>query len=399
MSEWLLASLWHQGLLLSLAVLLMGVLRRAVLKHLGAGSAYAAWLLVPAMLVTPWLPRPAREPLLQVLQAAGQGAATTGTVFPAPPADQARLWLALWLAGAALVAAAQTARQLRLTRLGDRLPAGSSPALIGLLRPRVALPEDFEQRFSPQERELILAHERVHRDRLDNFWNLLACALTALHWWNPLTWWAIRRMRADQELACDAAVLAARPAALADYTRALLAAHDLTPHGAPLASRWTSSHPLVERIAMLKRSTALSRRRAAALCLTLLGIVGGAYAAQTGTPAADPAQSVEIRLDVAVGDYKSSPRLITALGVPAAIEWGPTRDNTWRLDFTVTRDADGQLQVLTQSRHQGKTLGRHTNHIASGQPFGHRLDAEDGTPPLQMTRVVTLLPTADKPSR
>ncbi|PTT89225.1 hypothetical protein DBR42_08280, partial [Pelomonas sp. HMWF004] len=251
MSERLLSVLLQQAALLSAGIILLATLRPLLLKRLGAGGVYTAWVLVPALLLTPLLPRPPQEPLRVVLQAVRNSEAVAAPALPAPPPDQPVIWLALWLGGAALVAATAAWRQWRLARLGERLPAGSSPALVGLFKPRVALPVDFEQRFSPAERELILAHEQVHRDRLDNLWNLLACALTALHWWNPLAWLAARRLRADQELACDAAVLATRPDALADYTRALLSAHDLHHLGAPLASRWGTTHPLVERIAML----------------------------------------------------------------------------------------------------------------------------------------------------
>jgi beta-lactamase regulating signal transducer with metallopeptidase domain len=298
MSERLL-SLWlQQALLLSVGVLLIAALRPLLLRRLGASSVYAAWLLVPTLLATPLLPQPTQEPLRVVLQATGASQTLAAPALPAPPPDQALIWLALWLGGTAFVAATQTWRQWRLTSLGPSLPAGSSPALVGLLRPRVALPVDFEQRFPPAERELILAHEQVHRERLDNLWNLLACALTALHWWNPLAWWAARRLQADQELACDAAVLATRPDALADYTRALLAAHDLTPHGAPLASRWGSAHPLVERIAMLTRSHRVSRGSGVALAAGLLALAGIAYAAQGDAQPPAEAPMVELKLDM-----------------------------------------------------------------------------------------------------
>jgi len=297
MSEALLAVLLHQALLLSLGIALLWALRRPLQRRLGAGASYAAWLLVPALLFAPALPRPAQEPLKVVLQAAGMSATQALPALPAPATSTAGLWLALWLAGTGFVVGLQTQRQWRLERLGERLPAGSSPALVGLLRPHVALPADFEQRFSAAERELILAHEQVHRDRLDNLWNLLACALTALHWWNPLAWWAARRMQADQELACDATVLAARPQARADYTRALLAAHDLTPHAAPLASHWGTAHPLVERIAMLNRPLPLNRRAALLLAAGMTIASAVVYAAEA-PPTAAGAGYIEMQLKV-----------------------------------------------------------------------------------------------------
>ncbi|PTT80893.1 hypothetical protein DBR42_18810, partial [Pelomonas sp. HMWF004] len=205
---------------------------------------------------------------------------------------------------------------------------------VGLWQPRVALPADFEARFTPDERELILAHEEVHRARHDNAWNLLACMLTALHWWNPLAWLAARRLQADQELACDAAVLSDHPDALAAYTRALLAAHDLTPHGAPLASRWGSSHPLVERIAMLNRARRATRLGAAALTTTLIAATGLAYAAQGSAPAPEAPQ-VELKLDVrhitgtdkAWTTLTSQPTIRTALGKRALVIFNGTPDH------------------------------------------------------------------------
>lgn len=390
-------ALVQQALLLSLAVALLRVLRPLLIR-LGAGAVYAAWLLVPALLLTPALPRPTQEPLRLAMQAAGGGNTPVAwpTLLSTPTTSHAMLWLlALWLGGAALVVLVQARRQWRLARLGERLPAGSSPALVGLLRPRLALPLDFEARFDAAQRELVIAHEQVHRQRQDNLWNLLACSITALHWWNPLAWWALRRLRADQELACDATVLASRPHARADYTRALLAAHDLRNLGAPLASRWGTTHPLVERIAMLSRPKPLTRRRAALLGIPLLCISGAAYALQAGAPNAQPgadARMVEIRLALSSGEFKASPRLITALGARSSLQMEIAPGNIWRLDFTVTQGADGKLQVLTQPRHAGKALDPHTELLASGETSERRVGGADGVPSLLMTRVVTLLP-------
>jgi hypothetical protein len=296
------------------------------------------------------------------------------------------------------VLAAQARRQWQLARLGPRLPAGHSPALVGLLRPRLALPVDFEQRFTAEAQALILAHEAVHRRRRDNAFNGLAAVLTALHWWNPLAWWAARRFQADQELACDAAVLAAHPGSTAAYTHALLAAHGLTPHGAPLASAWGSSHPLVERIAMLNHTSTLTRRRAAALALALSSAIGLAYAAQGEAP--QPAQQVEIRLAINADGKALNPRLITALGVPARIEWGDKPDAVWRIDMTVDRAAGDQLKTVTQVSFAGKAVGgHHTGYLRSGESAGFNFGAP-GSPNVQFTRTLTLLPPdAPPPAR
>jgi beta-lactamase regulating signal transducer with metallopeptidase domain len=366
MSERLLNLLLQQALLLSAGIALVAPLRPLLLRHLGAGGVYATWLLVPLLLAAAWLPRPAQEPLLVALQAAGTTMTATTPALPVLPAGQAPAWLTLWLAGAALVATTQAVRQARLARQGPLLPAGSSPALVGLLWPQVALPIDFEQRFNAAERELILAHEQVHRDRRDNFWNLLACLLAALHWWNPLAWWAARRMRADQELACDAAVLATRPGATADYTRALLAAHDLTQHGAPMASRWGTTHPLVERISMLNHARRLSGLGRMAIGALLLVAAGLGYALQAAEPPKDGRRAA-LKLDISYRTDKdgerqtlsSQPTLRVRLGERATLMFNGTPDKPTPQTLSialVARDAGNDRVELQMEVGKGSPL-------------------------------------------
>lgn len=95
----------------------------------------------------------------------------------------------------------------------DRAPrvivssAVESPAVTGIFRPSLLLPAGFPDGFTHEETRLILLHEFTHLKRHDLIVNGLACVLQALHWFNPLLWFAFARMRADREAACDASVL------------------------------------------------------------------------------------------------------------------------------------------------------------------------------------------------
>ena len=53
----------------------------------------------------------------------------------------------------------------------------------------------------------VLAHERAHKRHLDGLWALLRCAALAIHWFDPLAWWAAVLSRRDQELFADAGAL------------------------------------------------------------------------------------------------------------------------------------------------------------------------------------------------
>jgi bla regulator protein BlaR1 len=82
-----------------------------------------------------------------------------------------------------------------------------SPALCGGLRPCILVPLEFIEQFKASQWRLIFLHELAHVRRGDVWWNWLALALQALHWFNPVLWLGFHRWRADRELACDGLTL------------------------------------------------------------------------------------------------------------------------------------------------------------------------------------------------
>ncbi|MBB4845466.1 beta-lactamase regulating signal transducer with metallopeptidase domain [Paucibacter oligotrophus] len=421
MIESLFTLLLRQSLLLSLGVILVLALRPWLLRLAGPDAARKSWALLPLLLLSTCLPRPAQEPVQVFWGSAAQGsegmaAAVLGRL-PASAGNSELLLLSLWAAGAVLVTAMQWRRQravnqqliwpkpgsrARASKLA-RLPAGASPALIGVWPGRIALPQDFEQRFTPAERRLILAHELQHQRRCDNAWNLLACLLCCLHWFNPLAWLAWRRLRHDQELACDAAVLQRRPTQRAAYAKALLAAQGLRPMLAPGSCSWMlpTTHPLIERIAMLKTHaphSALRRHASQGLLgLLLLSGLGGAYLAQA-EPAPDK-QLVELKLTMSFnGEKVAQPRLITALNVPATVEWDQGDANgAWRIVTTVTQEPSGDLRIhsrFSDGRPLQAHTGWHTQIGAAGQLMQMQVTSAAQGPALALERVVNLIPAS-----
>jgi hypothetical protein len=163
--------------------------------------------------------------------------------------------------------------------------AGTSPAMLGILRPRLVLPLDFRQRYSRAERRLILQHERTHVERGDSITNLAMAVLRAIQWWNPLVIFASRALSRDQERACDARVIHRHPNQLRTYADALSKTLCRTTPHLPLVCQWQSFHPTVERIAMLK----IHRHRRARLHLAATIIAGAAAVASAIGYAARPA--------------------------------------------------------------------------------------------------------------
>jgi len=86
-----------------------------------------------------------------------------------------------------------------------------SPSLFGCLRPRILLPEHLADRIPLEELRCIFLHELAHLKRGDLWLSWLVAVLQALHWFNPLIWWAFARMRADRDAASDALALRRMP--------------------------------------------------------------------------------------------------------------------------------------------------------------------------------------------
>ena len=103
------------------------------------------------------------------------------------------------------------------------------PMTWGWLCPAVLLPADAGS--WPVERlRVVLLHELAHIRRGDFLTQLGGELARGLFWFHPLSWWSLRRLRAEQEAACDDCVLAAGVHA-DDYAEDLLAVTARLPAG------------------------------------------------------------------------------------------------------------------------------------------------------------------------
>ena len=135
--------------------------------------------------------------------------------------DWARIAKTVWLAGAAALGLVFLAVNLRfgkkLRRSRERveetdacLPVYESgetdtPCLFGVAKPSIYVTPDT--RTEAETLRYALAHEQTHYRHGDNLWAVLRGVCLALHWYNPLVWWAAELPRRDAELACDEATI------------------------------------------------------------------------------------------------------------------------------------------------------------------------------------------------
>jgi beta-lactamase regulating signal transducer with metallopeptidase domain len=101
------------------------------------------------------------------------------------------------------------------------LPGLKSPATAGWWNPRILLPEVCEELGPTPQVADVLCHELVHVKRRDYFWAGLGDLICCLLFFHPAVWRARKSMVLQAELACDLAVLEARPGNRADYADSL----------------------------------------------------------------------------------------------------------------------------------------------------------------------------------
>jgi len=333
MTEFLLL-LGKLNLAMGAAIIVAFLLRRPLRAWFGAPVAYALWLLVPVACLASLLPprtyalppayvmplhnpaarnppaqnpagqypavrmpvtKPIAQPAPRIPEQLAEHIAPVQSMISAKTAsldsaflDYAALLFAAWVLGMVLMALYLVRLQIRFhatMRLGE-----AGPVVLGFFRPRLVMPDNFQEQYTAPEQAAILAHERVHLARQDARINALAALLRCLCWFNPLIHLGAAAMRIDQELACDATALAGT-VSRRDYANALLKSQMMVTL-LPLGCNWPGSqHPLIERIALLKRKRPGTARRIAGTGLVIVAATCAGVAAWAAQPPV-PAKSI-----------------------------------------------------------------------------------------------------------
>ena len=111
-----------------------------------------------------------------------------------------------WRARLEHVAARMGIRRRVLLLESARLHA---PSVLGWLRPAILLPSAVFTGLTPEQLELVLAHELAHLRRHDYLVNVLQSLAETLLFYHPAVWWLSRRVRLERECCCDDLAVAA----------------------------------------------------------------------------------------------------------------------------------------------------------------------------------------------
>jgi beta-lactamase regulating signal transducer with metallopeptidase domain len=78
-----------------------------------------------------------------------------------------------------------------------------APFTFGVLKPVIVLPKNFADTFTPEQRDVALAHELAHVANFDSMWRAFSQFTCALLWWHPAIWLAKRELDHASELVAD----------------------------------------------------------------------------------------------------------------------------------------------------------------------------------------------------
>lgn len=157
-----------------------------------------------------------------------------------------------------------------------------SPVTFGFASPVILLPERFAS-LDPRFQSAIACHELLHVRRRDWAHHLGEECLRAIFWFHPAIVWLISRVRLAREQVVDREVLrltrARKP-----YLEALLEFAGGRPRAAAIpAPPFLAERQLVERVALMLKEVAMSRRKLIASFTVIACCLAGAVAVAAWT--------------------------------------------------------------------------------------------------------------------
>jgi len=242
----------------------------------------------------------------------------------------------------------------------------AGPAVVGLLRPRIVVPQ-WLLNAAPSQQGMVLAHEQSHLDARDPLCLAMALVLLVALPWNLPLWWQVQRLRRAMEVDCDSRVLA-RGYSMRSYGELLIAvAQRRSAHLRLSSSMSTTTSFLEQRLGiMLKGSRSSLVGRIAAFSLASLALTLAAAAAQLTPPGAALVLLPE-ELAALDGDYQTAEQEVLhfshegqrlyaqSTGRPR-VEWQARTGGEFvalngRQRATALRDSHGQVSALRLHLH------------------------------------------------
>ncbi len=244
---------------------------------------------------------------------------------------------------------------------------------------RLLLPAGLLERLEAPGRSALILHELAHLARRDHWVRWVEVFASCLYWWYPVAWMARVHMRAAEEEACDAWVVAELPGYGAAYAGALLDTVDfLAGRPAPLppvASAFGGLHRLKQRLTTIIQSPAPRTVSAGGWALLLLLAVAllpitpvrGAAPPADPVPEEKPADKPPVKAEAVRADvpqprtmprdpptFRDDPRAFA--GVAGGQVWAVALSPDQKTIAAVAGGTSGEGAVILFDRASGKEI-------------------------------------------
>ena len=202
----------------------------------------------------------------------------------------------------------------------------STPFVIGLVRPRIYLPNTL----NGEEKRYILMHEQIHIKRQDHIIKIVSFATLCIHWFNPLVWAAFFLSGKDMEMSCDEAVIRKIGSGVKKkYSSSLLsmATGRRIVNGIPLAFGEGDTGSRIRNVLRYKKPAAIAVFITAAVCIVTIILLLANPRRNTSEAVNDSPRSIyygvvsEIAVDPSHGENVQKLLIIPGIGeidIPAA---------------------------------------------------------------------------------
>lgn len=283
-------------------------------------------------------------------------------------------------------------------------PDVATPLTIGLFKrsTRVILPNNA---YTDQELKLIFRHELIHIGREDSWSKFFMMFCTAMCWFNPLMWIAMKKSAEDTELSCDETVLLDAD----DDTRKKYANLILNTAGSDRGFTTCLSAFASSMRYRLKSIVSPGKKHSGALIVGLMffilcmtsGYVALAYGEETGAETVfrnyELSNFVADGITVSGGQYDSKLDSIEAEALTAYIAGLQTQEMTGNYSFS--KD-DREVSIWYDTPYGVVLLDLHSNHVrvfylSDEEDRSYIYHLPDGTDWEYVDSIVPPLPVAE----
>lgn len=191
-----------------------------------------------------------------------------------------------------------------------------TPLSFGLPTAKIYFPFDFEEKWTPREIQMSIAHEKNHLKHNDSLWKFISLFARALLFFLPWSYYLHRKFELEMEIFCDEITCATTTASTKEYGNLLLAMTCIQSQNLIFTNITDST---LKRRFLAMKSKSIKRPFLMSMCCSAL-LLSGSTAIAVTSGMLDKKTDFDILSKIYMdGELVSSPRIIAHANQKASI--------------------------------------------------------------------------------